>query len=100
MKAEEIKISLNKHGFDEKYIHEVLGELVDLSPELIPSLQAWLDGKIMKDIQVGDWTIETLMATFKMNFIAAILSLDFLIKNPELAKRVIEQGYDHIDVTR
>lgn len=71
-------------------LEKALGEI---SEELKPLVCAWLEtGAQNDDTEYEGYSLNTLMETFDMQFTAAVLTLDWLITDPEAAKKAIAGG--------
>lgn len=58
-------------------------------------LQWWHTGKL-PEVVVEGYTVASLMTEYQMQPIAAILTLDWLIREPEDAKASLAYGYDEV----
>ncbi len=68
-------------------------ELKSLDSKLTPLLQRWLDTNTGSDDTLySGYSINSLRESFGMDFIAALLTLDWIIKEPEAAIPAIESG--------
>mgnify|MGYP000103969878 CR=1 FL=1 len=64
-----------------------------ISDELKPILNAWLEsGLETSDIEYNGYSINSLMKKDGMKFTGALLTLDWLIRDPKKASAVIEKG--------
>ena len=64
-----------------------------LSEQLRPAMQQWLDTESPPTVEVDGITTDSLMARFAgMHYPAAVLLLDWLIKDPKTARKAIAKG--------
>ena len=71
-------------------------QLENLSPLLQNDFARWWDKKIIPNIEVNGYNFRMLMAEHSMNPIAAFLTLDWLIREPEKAKESLKKGHDKV----
>lgn len=84
---------IERLGYSEQDAAALCTSLEGLDQQLVPVLQRWLEtGKSLDAILYHGHSIDSLCADYGMNFIAAILTLDWLIKEPDIAMAAIEQG--------
>ena len=85
--------TLLERGYDEKTARMVLPDLLDLSEPLKNLLKAWLENeKQQSDYAVAGFTVSEMQNERGMNYPAALLTIDWLIKEPENAKRSLTKG--------
>lgn len=67
-------------------------ELSSLSPELQPLLAAWLkSGECADDTMYCGYSVHSLMKKYDMKFTGALLSVDWIIKDPESALKALSE---------
>ena len=72
---------------------QVVTELKALSPELIPHLKAWIKNEAyIFENEYEGYSMKSLMKDYGMAFTGAILTLDWLIREPERAKEALSYG--------
>lgn len=92
MNSEQIKDILLQRGYSERNAVIASKELVDISDKLIPILKDWLnDENCQKDYSVEGHSIQELLEG-GMKYPAAILTMDWLIKDPKVALRSLTKG--------
>lgn len=90
---ETIKNILIERGYPEKPATLVAEKLAHISPSLKPSLDAWLkDGKETDESAEGFSTSSLMQKQKGMTYPAALLSIDWLLREPQKAKTIIEKG--------
>ena len=92
--TQELKDALVEElGYTPQGADKVIEELEDLSPCLRDKLDRWLAGRTEEDAeQFHGYSVNSLRETYEMNFIAALLTLDWVIKAPEEAVPALEDG--------
>jgi len=70
--------------------------LLDLSPELVPHFERWFETGELPDIEIEGFTPQKLREGRILLDPGVFIALDALIKDPEAAKRMLAEGYDHV----
>lgn len=86
-----IKNKLQKEGYPNKASAMVALELSNVDNRLIPLVEKWLDDN-EEDYESQGYSIFGLMKSRRMTYPAALLTIDWLIKEPEAAKKSINKG--------
>lgn len=81
-----------KLGCSEEEADEILGDLEGIEPQLADMLLAWCDDRPYSDIEVCGYTIHSLMNDYGLGFIGALLTLDWVIKEPKEADQALRFG--------
>ena len=82
---------LKSQGYNPTIAKMVAIELLGVSPILQSCVNKWLNG-IEVDYECSGYSIIGLMESRQMTYPAALLSIDWLIKEPEQAKKSIAKG--------
>lgn len=86
-------IIIERLNCDEKTAERLESKLNGIADELKPVLNAWLEsGTETSDLEFNGYSINSLMKKDGMKFTGALLTLDWLIRDPEKAASVIEKG--------
>lgn len=68
-------------------------DLGQLQEELVPLLNAWVKGEAVDgETPYEGYTLNRLMTDYQMQFTGALLTLDWLLKEPETAKKALRYG--------
>lgn len=87
------KIIMDRIKCDEKEAKAIEDDLLVISPRLRQAVDKWLtDETIDDEIVIEGFRIKQLMNTYGMQFTGAILTMDWLIKDPDTARQAISQG--------
>lgn len=89
---EAINDILVKRGYATKQAVTVASELEKIDLQLQKGLQTWLTEGKETDYTIGGVKLSKLKQKFDMTYPAALLTMDWLIKEPELAIRSINRG--------
>lgn len=89
---EEIKNILTSRGYTEKQALAIIPELLQLDDSLQQGFQCWLANEEEIDYTVEGFKLSELKSKFDMTYPAALLTIDWLIKEPERAVKSITRG--------
>ncbi len=90
---EDIKKVLIDRGYPENTAIQVAQKLTTLSGNLIDAASAWLETEVELEVASNGYSTKSLMKRFPgMTYPAALLTIDWLEREPEKAKSVIEKG--------
>ena len=82
---------LTEQGYQSKMAEMVAKELMNVDNSLAMHVISWLKDEFT-DFESHGYSIAELMKTRNMTYPAALLTIDWLIKEPEKAKKSLEQG--------
>lgn len=91
IQEEKIFKYLKGQGYSDRSASLVTQELVRATPSLQPYVANWLGGK-EEDYSAHGYSIFGLMKSRKMTYPAALLTIDWLLKEPEKALKSLSQG--------
>lgn len=91
MNKDQIKDILISRGYPEVAAEVVSGELLLVNDELRPLLGGWLSDEVQVDYAAHGYTVLGLMASRSMTYPAALLTMDWLLKEPEVAKQALSR---------
>ena len=83
---------LIERGYPEKQAVSVASDLQEIDSTLRAGLQSWLADQTETDYLIEGFKLSELKQKFDMIYPAALLTMDWLIKEPELAKKSIQRG--------
>lgn len=92
MRLNEIAKVLMQHHYPEKQAIFTAQELTELSDSLQPLLLSWIEKDEETDYSVQGFTLMGLKNMFEMTYPAALLTTDWLIKDPIEAVKAITSG--------
>ena len=80
-----------REGYTQKRAVLLANECQNISEELLPLFEKWLqDASVKEDFTVQGYSLLNMMQQREMHYLAALLDMDWLIKEPEKAKPVID----------
>lgn len=87
------ELLMERLGYTSHEADMLADDLCKLQPELVPLLERWIcEGIECDSTMFYGYSIDTLCSSSKMNFIAALLTLDWLLREPEKALPIIQSG--------
>lgn len=87
------EILKSRLGYSEQDTVRLCGDLKQLDQSLLPLLDKWVkDSSFTDTSEYHGYSIKSLCAEYDMNFIAALLTLDWIIKEPKRATAALEGG--------
>ena len=90
---EQLIKTLIKRGYPNNAAKQTAVNLEKMAPELKKALRIWVEENTMPVRRVNGYTTDSLMSRFKgMSYPAALLTLDWLRREPEKARQIIEKG--------
>ena len=92
MKTSDIEIRLITKGFTEKEASILAENLSLIDIELLPLLERWLFKGEEGDYRKGEMSVLRLKEKYNLEYQAALLTMDWIIKEPELALEAINKG--------
>ena len=89
---EYIQKTLIERGYPEKQADFVVSNLLEIDQTLQKGLLLWLENLEETDYQIEGFKLSELKQKFNMTYPAALLTIDWLIKEPETAIKGINRG--------
>ena len=83
---------LIKRGYTEKQAKSAASELAQIDPLLKEALGLWLKDETETDFHTEGFSILGLKEKYDMTYPAALLSIDWILKEPQLAISCINKG--------
>ena len=87
-----IKQKLMERGYNEKQAIVTAKELLTIDEMLKGAISLWMDKDEETDFTIEGVCLLNLKAKFKMTYPAALLTMDWVIKEPEKAKNALIKG--------
>lgn len=92
MNKSDIKEILIANKYPLKQAEATAQELLRIDEQLLPALKAWLANGTEQDYMVEGFTLAGLKRRFDMTYPAALLTIDWLLKDPSVATEAINHG--------
>lgn len=89
---EKIKEVLLERGYTDKQVNAVIYDLMIIDESLKEGFSLWLESEKETDYTIQGITLSELKNKFGMTYPAALLTMDWLIKEPEKAIESINRG--------
>ncbi len=77
-------------------VHILISGLEKMSPLVKKALETFLQTNEYKEINLLGYSIQNLTAEYGMNEIAAYLTLDWIIREPDKAIESLKKGHDFV----
>ena len=87
MKDKIIKILKNELSYSDSVADVTADDLLSLSPQLQPALSKWLEKRELTNVEVQGFSIKQLMEQRGYTFPSALISMDWLLTEPDIAKK-------------
>ncbi len=84
--------TLTKRGYTQKQASLLAKELKDIDERLKPALDNWMRDETETDFMAEGFTVLGLKQQYNMTYPAALISIDWVLKDPENAVKCIEKG--------
>lgn len=92
MNQEIIYAKLLDKGFQEKPASVLSEDLSKISIELETALRSWIESDEENDYVANGVSLKGLMKQYQLQYPAALLSIDWVIKDPNTATAAIKRG--------
>ena len=86
------KSLVERYKYTEKQASLLAKELMQIDLKLIPVLNKWVDDGIETDFNAYGFTLLEIKSRYNMTYPAALLTIDWLVKDPKVATEAIEHG--------
>ena len=87
-----LETRLRKEGYSSAEARGAIEALRTLSQELIPLLEAWQENRAYPPVEIEGYTLQDMMDEYTMHAVGAILTLDWLCKEPNEARQAMRKG--------
>lgn len=93
-----LKFLTEREGYDKASARSAAKKLVKLDARVKSAFEAWAETGIVKDVSISgaDFTARELMEQLGFQPVAAYLLMDWLIREPDAAKRALAGGADKV----
>ncbi|KAA6336648.1 hypothetical protein EZS27_015204 [termite gut metagenome] len=92
MERNKLEAILKENGYPEFMYDSVINKINKFNTELTLLFEAWVETKQSSQITKGGYSFEKLVTDFGMNPIGAFLTLDWLIREPDIAIKELKKG--------
>lgn len=92
MNISDITEILVANKYPQKQAEATARELSQIDKRLLPALKEWLEDGTEQDYRAEEFTLSGLKSRFGMTYPAALLTIDWLLKDPGMATEAINHG--------
>lgn len=92
MTLQKICNTLVAKGFSNKDSEILAKNLISMDERLLPLLSMWIESGVESDFESNGMSIRALMDYRNLQYQAALLTMDWIIKEPTVAIEVIKRG--------
>lgn len=91
---EDIKsIILSRFGCSEQDAEHITSKLEQMDKALVPMFERWArDMEYSNTEEYAGYSVDSLQRDYGMNFVAALLTIDWIIKDPQKAIPALQAG--------
>lgn len=83
---------IEEYDYPAFMVEKTLEKVEKLDSEVYNELEKWFESGQLSDIEIGGYTVKTLIDKYKMTEVGAFLTLDWLKREPEEAKKALLKG--------
>lgn len=83
---------LTERGYNPRNAALAADDLMHLSSELKAALRRWLDTEEVADFSAEGYSVAQFMRQWGMKYPAALLTMDWILKEPEIAIQELKKG--------
>lgn len=85
-------------GYREQDAERVTQSLQTCAPHIQKAFEQWWhDGSLDTALEIHGYTLKRLMDDYDFNPVNALLTMDWLLREPEMALAALAEGYDHVE---
>ena len=95
-KDELVELLSMKFGYSFEKAPETAERLLSANKKIQDAFIDYLKDKTVSPLTIEGYDMKFFMQKYKMSAVAALLSLDWIIREPERAKKIIKRGYDRV----
>lgn len=97
MEINQVKDRLvREYGYSSSGVEIIAAQLLRLEPQLSAAFEEWWNSGNVPKAEIEGYSFERLQNEHGMNPIAAFLTLDWLLREPEKAKVALSKGHDRL----
>ena len=93
MNEQLIKSVLIEENYPDYMLAKTIEKINNLNPLIKDAFERWVTSGENPVICIEAYTVERLENEYGMKPVGAFLTLDWLVRNPENAKRALQKGY-------
>jgi len=90
MRDKIINILIDEYHYSQYVAETTANDLLNMQSSLLPLLNDWLENRKVSNKIIEGFDVDYLMNAHQMNYLAALLALDWLLVDPEVAKKELQ----------
>ncbi|MCL2063790.1 MAG: hypothetical protein FWG98_05410 [Candidatus Cloacimonetes bacterium] len=98
MKKKIIELLTKELGYSDYVAEQTANDLLSINHKLQPLLEKWLGTREIKNFEILGFSIDELMSQRNFTFPSALIAMDWLLTEPEIATRELSQKYRKVTV--
>lgn len=83
---------VEKYDYPTFMVERTLEKVKKLDLEIYNELEKWFESGKLSDLEIGGYTVKMLIDKYRMTEVGAFLTLDWLKREPEEAKKALSKG--------
>jgi len=87
---------INEFDLSPKAAQIVVEKLETVNPTIKVAIDQFLESGVLTNLEIEEYTVQRLIKEHGMNPFAAMLTLDWLIREPNEAKKSLKKGHDWV----
>lgn len=91
-----VKCLVNDFGYPEEKAQLIVKKLDSSQPKIKAAVDLWWNEAKIPTIEIAGYNFKRLVSEHNMNPVAAFLTLDWLLREPEEAIASLRKGHDYI----
>lgn len=93
-----IQFLIRRAGYDPRAADVVAARLLGSSPEVQEGFRVWRLSGRSPELCIAGFTVDRLIREHSMSPVAALLTLDWLVREPERAAASLAKGHDSVEL--
>lgn len=82
----------NEFGYPDYMLTNTVAKIMAMNPELKKDFDTWFEKGILSDRIIEGYTLAKLVSDYGMNTVGAFLTMDWLVREPDFAKKALQSG--------
>ena len=91
---------VSDHKYPQKGAEFLYGEYLKTEDLIKQAFQNYKNNQAIPTLEIEGYSVALLQKEHHMNVIASLLTLDYLIKSPEKAKKSLKKGHDTVSLDK
>jgi hypothetical protein len=91
-----LQFLVKKSGYSSEKAKQIWAKIKSSDPMIQEAFRSLAKGEDIDHVKVEGYTLSRLVEEYNMKPVAALLTLDWLIEEPEVASQALSRGYDTI----